>query len=135
MMSNIEFRDSLLAQADGAFLFLVEGIDDLLNAAQFYAERYPTMTRSDEIKMANLNIATRDLGTLPRAIGGEIQGWKRDDERMLSKIGVETQLLNELYITIEVMMEFFISEGIDLKFSLPQVKQAYHELVRCNRLL
>jgi hypothetical protein len=134
-MNNLELRDSLLAQADKAFLFLVEEIDDLLNATQFYAERYPTMTQSDLIKITNLNVAAKDLGMLPRPIGGVIEGWKRDDERVLSRLGVETRLLNELFITIEAMKNFFISEGIDLKFEMSDVKQAHHELVRCNRLL
>lgn len=134
-MSNIALRDTLLSQADSAFLSLVEQINDLLNAAEFYAERYPIMSKSDELKMKDLQVAVKDLGRLPSKLGCEIENWKRDEERLISKKGVEVDLLGELYITMDATMAFFIREGIDMNYTLSQVKQAYHELIRCNRLL
>lgn len=135
-MSNTELRENLIAQADSAFLTLVIQIDALLDSAKFYVDNFPVITPSDVLKSDNLNTAVHDLGSLPRSIVAEIERWKKEEDRVLSKYGVETQLLNELYSTIEVTMLFFIRENVDLNhFSLSAVKQAYHELLRCNRLL
>lgn len=135
-MSNIQLRESLLVQADEAFLQLVDQIDDLLDAAQFYVDRYPVVDRSSALKMAQLNVAIIDLGSLPKQLANEIERWKKGQERVLSPLGVETQLLNELYSTIEAAMLFFIRENIDLpRFTLSLVKRAHAELLRCNRLL
>lgn len=135
-MGNIQLRESLLAKADAAFLQLVVQIDYLLDASQFYIDRYPPVDRSSGLKLEQLNVAIVDLGALPKQLAIEIERWKKGQERVLSPLGVETQVLNELYATIEAAMLFFIREDIDLsRFTLSLVKQYHAELLRCNRLL
>ena len=135
-MNNISLRESLLVQAEVAFTVITTHIDGLLDAAQFFSDRYPIVTPSDRVKSGELLCAVKDLGSLPKSLAAEIERWKKDEERVLSKLGVEIQLLNELYLTMEAAMLFFLRENIDLpSFSLKDVKQSYFELLRCNRLL
>ena len=135
-MNNTTLHNSLIAQADGAFLKLASQVNDLLDAAQFFGDRYPVITQSDRIKSSQLGAAIKDLGVLLRSIGAEVERWKKEEDRVLSKLGVEMELLNELYVTIEATLLFFIREDIHLdRFSLGEAKQAYYELLRCNRLL
>lgn len=135
-MNNIELRESLLTQADTAFFQLAGQINELFDAAQFYIDRYAVITASDKIKATGLNSAIEAMGRLPDALAGEIERWKKGEDRVLSRLGVELEILNELYATVEATMLFLIREDICLeRFSLGSVKQAYHELLRCNRLL
>jgi hypothetical protein len=135
-MDNTRLRESLIAQADVAFIKLAEQVDDLLDAAQFYCDLYPAITKSDRIKSDGLNLAISEMAQLLRQISLEIERWKREDDRILSRLGVETQYLNELKATMEATMLFFIRQDIPLKnFTLGVVNQAHTELVRCNRLL
>lgn len=134
-MNNARLRDTLIFQAENAFLVLSREVDSLLTAAQFFAER-PARTRSDAIKCDNLRRAVLDIAELIARIAQELARWKRQDDRVLSKLGVELQYLNELYVTMEALMLFLIREGIDLcDFSLAETKRAYSDLLRCNRLL
>ena len=135
-MNNTELRESLLAQAEKAFFQLLDQASALLDAVQVYTTQNPTKTRSDQLKLDQLNVAGVALGNLPGQLSIEIARWKKDEERVLSRLGVEIEILNELYATIEATMLFLIRENIPLgKFSLSVVKQAHVELMRCNRLL
>lgn len=132
-MNNTQLRDNLIVQADAAFLHLADQVDDLLDAANFYIQRYP---EAPHLKTADLNMAVADMARLLRLLSHEIEAWKRGADRVVSKFGVETEILNELRVTMEVTMLFFIREDIELPgFRLATVEKAHVELVRCNRLL
>lgn len=132
-----QLRDSLIIQADAAFLSLASNVDILLDLTEFFAEHQVNPhTLSGTIKTAQLKVAVKELGPLLKRVGSEIESWNNNEERLQSRLGVELQLLNELYITIEALALFFIRENIGLRnFSLDTVRQSYHELIRCNRLL
>ena len=135
-MNNTTLRDGLITQADGAFMKLAKHINDLLDAADFYCKRYPVVTVSDQMKAKDLSCAVKDLALLLNAVAGEVGRWKKEEDRVISKMGVEIDYLNELYATIEASLLFFLRENIYLEnFSLSEVKQAHAELTRCNRLL
>jgi len=135
-MNNTQLRDSLLIQADTAFYALADQVDDLLDSAKFYADQYPPKSPSDKLKTEQLNIAIKEMGQLLKSIALEIERWKKEEERVLSKLGVELQFINELKATMEALMLFFIREDIPLaRFSLALVTQSHAELLRCNRLL
>jgi len=136
MDDNTQLRENLIAQADASFMVMVEQVDRLLDGAQTFTDTNPLRTRSDRIKADQLNIAVRDLGALMKSIGAEIERWKKEEDRVLSKLGVELQLLNELYSTVEATMLFLIREDTYFSdFLLGAVKQAHTELIRCNKLL
>jgi hypothetical protein len=135
-MSNLRVREELIEQANVAFLELTGQVEDLLDAAMFYVERYPVTSQSLALKMGELCIVISDLGALPGQLASEIARWRKGEERVLSRLGVETQLLNELYSTMEVTALFFIRENIELpKFSLSVAESAYRTLIDCNKLL
>jgi hypothetical protein len=132
-MNNTQLRDSLIYQADAAFLRLADQVDALLDAANFFVQRYPDAPRH---KTDDLNMAVADMAQLLRLLSHEVEAWKRGTDRVVSKFGVETEILNELRVTMEVSMLFFIREEIELpRFNLANMEKAHVELVRCNRLL
>jgi len=136
MDDNTQLRENLISQADASFMVLAEHVNDLLDSAQYFSDSNPHRSKSDRVKLEGLNTAVKDLGQLIKQLSSEIERWKKEEDRVLSKLGVELQFLNELYATIEATMLFLIREDVRLNnFSLGAVKQAYTELIRCNKLL
>ena len=136
MDDNTQLRENLISQADASFMVLAEHVNDLLDSAQYFSDSNPHRSKSDHVKLDGLNTAVKDLGQLIKQLSSEIERWKKEEDRVLSKLGVELQFLNELYATIEATMLFLIREDVRLNnFSLGAVKQAYTELIRCNKLL
>lgn len=129
-------RESLIAQADDAMLRMFKHINIMLEAAHVYAARNPAITATDKMKHKELKQVVFDLGSIPKMLVGEIGRWKRGDDRILSRHGVEVNLLNELYANLESLLWFYMREGIEAPgFSLDDSKACYYELLRCNRLL
>ena len=135
-MNNTELRESLLSQADSAFFQLVEQVNLLLDRTEFYINRRPAFSASDKLKLAQLSIAIASLGKLPDQLAREVERWKKDEDRVISVMGIELEVLNELFATCEATMLFLIRADVPLQgFSLNTVRQAHNELLRCNRLL
>lgn len=133
---NTQLRESLICQADAAFLTITDQANDLLDAVKFYMDSTPSMSRSDLIKSDELVIVVKDIARLIKQAGLEIERWKREEERIVSRIGFEIQCLNELYVTMEVLMLFLERESIPLTcFSMGLVSQSHSDLLRCNSLL
>lgn len=133
---NTTLRDSLINQADDAFFTLADQVNDLLDAAQIYSDNHPVITKSDMVRTSELNTAVKDMGQLLRQVAGEIARWKNEEERVISQMGVELEYLNELRVTIEATLLFFIFQNITLsRFTLDIANRAHADLVRCNRLL
>jgi hypothetical protein len=134
-MNNIELRDNLLSQAESAFFEMIKLGDNLLDAAQVYFAQHATITKSDKIKEKNLEIAARDIGSLLKQLASEIERWKRKD-RLLSKNGVEHEIINELRVTMEATFMFLTNNNINLsRFTLVALNKAHADLIRSNRLL
>jgi len=135
-MINTVLRSNLVQQADGAMMSLMKQINIMLEGAHTYATRNPVITVADKMKHRELKQAVFDMGSIPKMLVDEVNRWKREDERLLSRKGTETYLLNELYATLESLLWFFEREKIEVPdFSLDVVRAAHSELVRCNRLL
>lgn len=131
-----DLRDDLLEQAETAFLSIAEQVNFLLDATHIYTRRNPMVTAMDKVKYRELKQAVFDLGTIPKMLASEIARWKKGEERVLSRQGIEANLLNELYATMEPLLWFFTREKIEVPgFSLDLVQSSYYELIRCNRLL
>lgn len=108
-----------------------------MDCAHFYAIAVnKQQTRAELIKSDQLLVAIKDLDGLLRMLGKQIELWKREEQGALSNLGVELQFLNELTITIEVIMLFLLRENIPVEeFDLDLVLESHYNLVRCNRLL
>jgi hypothetical protein len=128
-------RENLIQQADKAILIMLGHVHTMLEASNVFGLK-PQITKMDQVKHKELQAAIFDLGSISRMLADEIGRWKRGEDRVLGRNGIENNLLNELYATLETMLWFFQREGIDVeKFSLDEVRTAHYDLIRCNRLL
>lgn len=135
-MINTALRSNLVQQADTAMMTLMKHINIMLNAAHTYGVRNPEVSLTDTMKHRELKQAITDMGSIPKMLVGEIGRWKKEEDRILSRRGMEDFLLNELYATLESLLWFYEREQIEVpEFSLSEVRAAHSELVRCNRLL
>lgn len=131
---NTELRYSLVHQADSAFLSLTGQANLLLDAAQTYLKR--SFTLLEEFKHRELKSAVSEIGSLTKMLGGEVARWKKGEPRVLSKMGVEVHVLNEVFVNIESLMLFYTRENVEVPgFSLDLVRTTHSDLLRCNRLL
>lgn len=135
-MENISLRQSLVSQATDAALILSRNAAVLLDLTQDYFDAYPVLSESERIRSENLEPAIKDLGALPYQLSDVVKRWQRGEEPMLSSLGIELTILNELLITCKCMMLFFISMGIDTSdFNLQDCENAHIALVRCAKLI
>lgn len=135
-MNTDLIRGALIGQAEKAFHNLIVQVNILLDSTSTYVSRGPAISVMDKMKHRELASAVEELGITTKMIGGEVTRWKRAEERVLSRIGVEQNLLNELYANAEPLLWFLIREEVEVTgFSLDLLKSSYSELLRCNRLL
>ena len=135
-MQHADLRFNLVHQADRAFLSLAAQSNVLLDAAGVWLTRNPNINKLNKTKASELKSAVFDLGSIPKMLASEITRWKKGEDRVLSRMGVEQNLLNELYANMEALMWFYTREEIDIpEFNLDLVKASHAELLRCNRLL
>lgn len=135
-MNTDLIRGALIGQAEKAFHNLIVQVNILLDSTSTYVSRGPAVSVMDKMKHRELASAVEELGITTKMIGGEVTRWKRAEERVLSRIGVEQNLLNELYANAKPLLWFLIREEVEVTgFSLDLLKSSYSELLRCNRLL
>lgn len=137
-MNPTELRINTISEAEEAFNAMLTQVHRMLEVLDGYiGSRWTgTITASDRIKVHYLLDVVEGLGSLPDAVADTIERWKRGDELALSRFGVETQLLNELLITLEVTTHFLMRENWPLgEFYLTDAKAAHGRLVQCNMRL
>jgi len=139
-MTNPTLKASLIATGDEAFVSLMQQIQHLLDLVDFYMVRWPvTGAAKDDglaLKHEDLKLAVNTLGTLPYQLADQLRRWKHEEPRVLSRMGIELELLNEIWSTIEALMLFFIRADLDLHpFNRQKAEQAFQHLVRMNRIL
>ena len=131
-----DLRVSLIEQAEKAMFTMLTQVNVLLEAAQLYAARNPAVTPTRRMQHKELKQSVADLGSIPRMLVDEINRWKKGEERVLGRPGIETFLLADLHASMDAMYWFFEREGIDVTaYSIDVVKTCHYELIRCNRLL
>ena len=139
-MKNTALKDSLIAQGYEAFSSLTQQIHHLLDLVDFYFVRWPATGDAAHdgraLKHEQLKLAVNTLGSLPYQLVEVLRRWKHDEPRVLSRLGVEIQLLNELWCTIEALTLFFIREGLSLDpFNRSKAERAFDDLIQSNKLL
>jgi len=134
-------RYALLAQATDAASEMVKHADIILDLVDIYIKGKMSneefLSRSDSIKIEQIENVIFDLASLPNQLSLVVQDWVKNREPAYSQSGIEINILNELVATIEAAMLFFMREGYNLgpHFSLSKLKQAHAEIVRCSKLL
>jgi hypothetical protein len=129
-------KERLTAQADASFLAFTRQLDHLLNTIDFYFARYPAENLSLDHKHDQLKQVVLALGSLPRRLADVLRLWKHDQPRVLSRLGVELEILNELWIQVDVTQRFFRQEGIDCHpFDTKIAFGAWVDLTRINRFI
>lgn len=137
---NAALRESLISTGDEAFLSLTQQIQHMLDIIDFYMQRYqPTGSAKHDglaLKHDQLKEMINTLGTLPYQLADVLRRWKQGDPRVLSRLGVELTLINEIWITLEVTTVFFIQHDLDLDpYNRMKAEKAVRELVRVNNCI
>ncbi len=137
---NAQLKESLIATGDEAFLVLTNQIQNMLDLIDFYMHRYqPTgEARHDGLafKHEQLKLMVNTLGSLPYQLADVLRRWKHNEPRVLSRLGVELELINEIWATMEVTMIFFIQHDMDLDpYNRSKAEKAINELRRVNNCI
>ena len=137
---NEQLKESLINTSDEAFLSLTQQIHHMLDLIDFYMHRYqPTsLSKHDGLALEHdqLKEMINTLGTLPYQLADAMRRWKHNEPRVLSRLGVEIGLINEIWITLEVTMIFFIQHDMDVDpYNHGKAKKAFDELIRVNRCI
>lgn len=135
-----ETKQNILSSGETAFLSIVQQIEHLLDLIDFYTVRWPVSSEAKDdglaLKHEDLKLAVNTLGSLPYQLADQFRRWKHDEPRILSRVGIEVELLNEIWITIEALILFFVRADIDLHpFNRDKAERAFKELVQVNRIL
>ena len=139
-MKDTAIKESLIASGDSAFISLTQQIGHLLDVIDTYLLTNP-VTPSEihdglAIKHEELSMCVTALGTMPRQLADAIRSWKNGSPRVLSRLGLELEVLNEVWLTMSSLTIFFSREGIDLHpYNHLKAEAAFNDLVRVNKLL
>lgn len=136
-MNNAALRESLIQQAEASFTLLSTQLDHLLDLVAFYLDRHPhDGTRSADIKTLELKLTVENLAVLTTQLAEVLAGWKAGTERVLSRMGTELTILNEISANAQALIYFLMSHDIDLEpFDLTKANVAFVILKKCNSLL
>lgn len=131
---NAQQKDVLVSSGSEAFLSLVQQIDHMLDVIHFYMNRYPPETLSLEHRHDHLKDMINTLGSKPNELSEVIRRWRHEEPRVISRLGVEIEMLNEIWITLDVLQKFFDHERIDTHpYNRLKAKSALKTLLSVNR--
>lgn len=136
MNTNSQIREDLLLQVELSFVGLMDELDKLFELSSFYIERYPTVTRSDIMKIQELSYCIDELGSLPTTLAEVIKRWKLGMPREIKPLDVEVDILTEIWANIQGLIYFLLSNEIDIEhFSCERATTYFNVILRANRLL
>jgi hypothetical protein len=135
-MLDVHTRLNLIRKAAEAALVLDQQLNVLLDAYDFYVQRYEAVTPSEELELADLQVSIKELGSLPRAVAVRLDQWRKDQEPALSADGFEISVLNEFNLHMNAVATFLHRKHIDLEaFVARLVGEAFMQLRDSNRLI
>ena len=128
-------RILILAEADAAYFTLIEQVTALLDVATAYCEA--TSLKDVHSKKVQWVQATfTPIASLITQLSEVIRRWKHEEPRVLSQIGVELEILNELWVHLESLMILFLRDEYPLRpFSPKSAEIAVKVLRRTNRMI
>ncbi len=135
-MKDQALRETLIQQAEGSFIALMEQVDVLFDLTSFYLDRYPAVDATAIFKAKELKITVDNIATASSQLGEVIKRWKHGEDRVLSRVGTELSILNELWANVQALIYFLVSHEIDLsEFNAVIAAGSFQALVKCNRFL
>jgi hypothetical protein len=136
MHTNQQLRESLILQAESAYISLMEQIDNLLSVVGFYLDRYPIVTPGDDIRTKELVQTITLLTKLNLELAETFSRIKSGERRIINPVGIELLILNEIWANIQALVYFVKSQEMSLDpFEYEQTAVHFATLVRANRLL
>ena len=135
-----QLKDRFIAAADEAFLALAQQIQHQLDLIQLFVLTHPdTLDRQGTTNVflkKQLEPMVKTLGSLPALLADQIRRWKVQETRLLSKAGIDQEVIGEIWITLEVLTMFFVQQDHDLNpYNRSKAEAAVKQLQRMNRLL
>lgn len=131
-----KLRSTLLESGDEAFISLAREVDLMLDVIHLYILQHPDDTipmihRHEDLKEMVTTLAVK----LP-ALANIVRDWKTDAPRVLSRNGVEIEILNEIWITLVALVQYFTQLKFDVSpYDHSKAELAYSNLTRVNRCL
>ena len=136
MHTNQQLRESLILQAESAYISLMEQIDNLLGVVGFYLDRYPIVTPGDDIRTKELVETITLLTKLNIELAETFSRIKSGERRIINAVGIELLILNEIWSNIQALVYFVKSQEMSLDpFEYEQAAVHFATLVQANRLL
>lgn len=130
-------RDTLVREAEDAFLLLTAQLDHIFDLVSFYLERYPASEGPSHVyRMEDLQQTVNYLAASISQLADVVARWKKGHDRVLSRSGTEISIINELVANANALIFFLEVHHIDLEpFNKPVTEKAVSTIMKCNRLL
>lgn len=129
-------RDNLITQAADAALVFNRQLNILLDAYDFYVQRYPAETKSDQLQLKDVQVSIRELGSLPHSIANRLDAWKKSEIPTISAEGFDEHILCEFALHIQSLALFMSRKQIDTEpFDPLMFGDAMKTFKENNRLL
>jgi len=109
------FRACLCQAAVEASLILDFQLNTLLDAYDFYTQRYPATTAQELFELQDLMVVIKALGTLPHEIAIWISNLRNERSNVVSAEGFEINTLNEFALHMHSLALFMHRKHIDLE--------------------
>lgn len=131
-----ELHQSLIKQSAEAALLLGKQLNILLDAYDFYTNRYEPLSRSEDLELLDLLVSIRELGFLPGQVAIVLNCWRADEEPPFNRLAFEIDVINEFAVHLRAVASFMYRKNIDLDQFYPElIGQAFMTLRTTNRVL
>lgn len=130
-------REQLVDGAEAAFIEMSRELDNLFKLTTFYLDRYPDDgSRRDGFITQELQSCISELTVLPQMLAEVVTKWKLAQPRVISREGVEVNIINEMWANIQALIYFLTSHNISLDtVDLESANSCWRALLVCNRML
>lgn len=126
---------NLTVDATESFFVLTTQIHNLLDIIEDYLID-GSETESETLKKKELSPVIKILGSLPQQLADVVVTWNLGESYILSKKGIEQDILNELLITMETTLIFLEKEEVELStYNRTATLDALGILIIVNRSL
>jgi hypothetical protein len=126
----LDQNQQLLSKVLDGAVRLDQQLNLLLDLYDFFSQRYP-----DDKELPDLQVSIKALGQLPEMIALNLTAWRTNMEPTLSRIGFETNVLNEVCVHMQTMSTFFKRRGLDLEpYSPIVVRECMNSLRLANNI-
>jgi hypothetical protein len=128
-------RDLLITQAADVALVFNRQLNVLLDAYDFFVQRYPADTPSQQLELKDVQVSIRELGSLPHSIAAQLEAWKKGLTPTISAEGFELHILTEFALHMHSLALFMVRKKIDIEPFDPVLFGAAMKTIRDNNRL